>query len=58
MGMATRKQVPLRRVFVGLIVVAPILLALTTATAGSTAKRTVLEKPLMTLIRERNGSND
>jgi hypothetical protein len=45
--MATGKQVPLIRVCVGLIVVASIVLALTTATAGGTAKRTVLEKPLM-----------
>jgi len=48
MGMVTRKQLTLRRVFVGLIVVASIVLALTTDTAGGTAKRTVLEKPLMT----------
>jgi hypothetical protein len=45
--MATLKQVHFRRVFVALIVVASIVLALTTATAGGTAKRTVLEKPLM-----------
>lgn len=46
--MATRKQVPLIRVVVGLIVAASIVLALATATAGGNAKRTVLEKPLMT----------
>jgi hypothetical protein len=46
--MTTRKQVHLRRVFAGLIVVASIVLALTTATAGGISKRTVLEKPLMT----------
>jgi hypothetical protein len=39
---------PLRQGFVGLTAVAAIVLALTSATAGSTAKRTVLEKPLMT----------
>ena len=48
MGMVTRKQVPLRPIFVGLIVVASFVLALTTATARGIAKRTVLEKPLMT----------
>src|SRR6267154_1248755 len=48
MGMATRKQVPLGRIVVGLIIVASLVLALTTATTDGTAKRTVLEKPLMT----------
>jgi Haem-binding domain len=48
MGMTTRKQVPLRRVFVGLIIVASLVLALTTATVDGIAKRTVPEKPLMT----------
>jgi Haem-binding domain len=46
--MATRKEVSVRRVCFGLIVVVSIALALTTATAGGNAKRTVLEKPLMT----------
>src|SRR5258707_14017573 len=46
--MATRKQMPLRRVFAGLIVAATFVLALTAATAGGSAKRPVLEKPLMT----------
>jgi hypothetical protein len=44
MSMDTRKQLPLRRGFIGLIAAAGIVLALT----SSTAKRTVLEKPLMT----------
>jgi len=48
MSMVTRKHAPLRRVFAGLIVVAPIVLALTTATPGGTARRTALEKPFMT----------
>jgi hypothetical protein len=46
--MATQNQLPLRRGFVGLMSAAAIVFALTSATPGSTAKRTVLEKPLMT----------
>jgi Haem-binding domain len=48
MSVATLKQVPLRQVFPGLIVVASTVLALTTAAAAGTGKQIVREKPLMT----------
>jgi hypothetical protein len=47
MGVTTRNMVPLRRVFVGLIVVASVALALTTATVDGTGNQTVMEKSLL-----------
>jgi hypothetical protein len=48
MGVTTRNIVALRRVFVGLIVVASVALAFTTAIADGTGKQTVMEKSLLT----------
>ena len=48
MGVTTRNIVPLRRVFVGLIVVASVAFALTTAIVDGTGNQTVIEKSLLT----------
>jgi uncharacterized membrane protein len=48
MGVTTRNIVPLRRVFVGLIVVASVALALTTAIVDGTGNQTVMKKSLLT----------
>src|SRR4051794_17269140 len=47
MGMATRQLVPLRRIFVGLIVFASFALALTTATVD-TGDQTIRERSILT----------
>jgi uncharacterized membrane protein len=47
MGVTTRNIVPLRRVFVGLIVVASVALALTAAIVDGTGNQTVMEKSLL-----------
>src|SRR5262245_28478392 len=48
MGMTTGNIVSLRRVFVGLIVVASVALALTTSTVNGTGNRTVMERSPLT----------
>jgi hypothetical protein len=48
MGVTTRNIVPLRRVLVGLVVVASVALALTTAIVDGTGNQTAMEKSLLT----------
>ena len=48
MGVTTRNMVPLRRVFVGLIFVASVAFALTTAIVDGTGNQKVMEKSLLT----------